>query len=209
MSCTSVFDKFAQNGEGEKEVLLKRLQELFTSEENQVDSDLHERKVQLSTLEAEFLKRSNQLKAILQAEEVELVQRQARELSGLKAAQLAEEERIEREILKLEAELESILAPARLLTSLASSSREPEVRRSEVRPELSSLECELECCLCGKVCLPPRHILQCPEGDLLCQDCKERGLPPSCPACRCTLAPELLSRNKVLENIARKYFRQK
>ena len=122
MSCTSVFDKFAQhNSESEKEVLLKRLKELFSSEENQVDRDLQERKVHLSVLETEFLKKTNELKAILEAEEISLAERQSKELSSVKAAQAAEEERIEREILKLEAELESILAPARLLTSLASS----------------------------------------------------------------------------------------
>merc|ERR550539_164515 len=97
MSCTSVFDKFTQNSDGEKEILLKRLKELFSSEESQVDSDLHERKVQLSALEAEFLKKGNQLKALLEAEEVELVQRQSKELSALKAGQLAEEEDRERD----------------------------------------------------------------------------------------------------------------
>ena len=203
MSCTSVFDRFTQNSEGEKEVLLKRLKELFSSEENQVDKDLHERKVQLSALETECLKKANELKAMFQAEEEELVSRQAKELSALEAAQLAEEERIEREIVKLSAELESILAPARLLTSL-----DPVPRQAVVRPELSSLETELECCRCGEVCAPPGHIYQCPEGDLLCQTCRER-LPSTCPTCHCALAPELLSRNKVLENIARKYFKQK
>ena len=116
MSCTSVFDKFAQhNSESEKEVLLKRLKELFSSEENQVDRDLHERKVHLSVLETEFLKKTNELKAILEAEEISQAERQRKELRSVAAAQAAEEERIEREILKLEAELESILAPARLL----------------------------------------------------------------------------------------------
>ena len=204
MSCTSVFDKFSNNSDGEKEVLLKRLKELFSSEENQVDTDLHERKVQLSALETELIKKANELKAIFQAEEAELVQRQTKELNALKAAQAAEEERIEREMRKLAGELESILAPARLLTSLA-----PEPRSVDVRTELSSLEVELECGGCGEVCLPPRHIFQCPEGDLICEGCRERGLPPTCPTCSCPLAPELLSRNKVLENIARKYFKQK
>ena len=212
MSCTSVFDKFAQdNSESEKEVLLKRLKELFSSEESQVDRDLHERKVHLSVLETEFLKKTKELKAILQADEVSLVERQSRELKSVRAAQVAEEERIEREILKLEAELESILAPARLLTSLATSQPQPSQppRPRAERAELCELETELECCGCGRVCAPPRQIFQCPEGDLLCEDCRDPACPPSCPACNCHLAPALLSRNKVLENIARKYFKQK
>ena len=155
MSCTSVFDKFAQhNSESEKEVLLKRLKELFSSEENQVDRDLHERKVHLSVLETEFLKKTNELKAILQSEEASLAERQSKELRSVKAAQVAEEERIEREILKLEAELESILAPARLLTSLASSEapRPTETPRArEQRAELCELETELQCGGCGRV----------------------------------------------------------
>ena len=213
MSCTSVFDKFAQhNSESEKEVLLKRLKELFSSEENQVDRDLHERKVHLSVLETEFLKKTNELKAILQSEEASLAERQSQELRSVKAAQVAEEERIEREILKLEAELESILAPARLLTSLASSEAPrppPEATRArEQRAELCELETELQCGGCGRVCAPPRQIFQCPEGDLLCEDCRDPG-PLTCPVCSCHLAPGLLSRNKVLENIARKYFKQK
>ena len=213
MSCTSVFDKFAQENSGsEKEVLLKRLKELFSSEESQVDRELQERKVQLSVLESEFLKKTNELKAILKADELALAERQTRELNSVKAAHVAEEERIEREILKLEAELESILAPARLLSSLATTGTprvsEPPRPRAE-KAELCELETELECCGCGRVCAPPRQIFQCPEGDLLCQDCRDGGGPQVCPACSCHLGPGLLSRNKVLENIARKYFKQK
>ena len=213
MSCTSVFDKFAQENSGsEKEVLLKRLKELFSSEESQVDRELQERKVQLSVLESEFLKKTNELKAILKADELSLAERQTRELNSVKAAHVAEEERIEREILKLEAELESILAPARLLSSLATTGTprvsEPPRPRAE-KAELCELETELECCGCGRVCAPPRQIFQCPEGDLLCQDCRDGGGPQVCPACSCHLGPGLLSRNKVLENIARKYFKQK
>ena len=210
MSCTSVFDKFTgENSESEKEVLLKRLKELFSSEESQVDRDLQERRVHLSVLETEFLKKTNELKAILQADELSLAERQTRELNSVRAAQTAEEERLEREILKLEAELESLLAPARLLTSLATSqpARVPEPPRA--RAELCELESELECCGCGRVCAPPRQIFQCPEGDLLCEDCRGRQGLQLCPGCSCHLAPGLLSRNKVLENIARKYFKQK
>ena len=192
--------------------MLKRLKELFSSEESQVDRELQERKVQLSVLESEFLKKTNELKAILKADELSLAERQTRELNSVKAAHVAEEERIEREILKLEAELESILAPARLLSSLATTGTprvsEPPRPRAE-KAELCELETELECCGCGRVCAPPRQIFQCPEGDLLCQDCRDGGGPQVCPACSCHLGPGLLSRNKVLENIARKYFKQK
>lgn len=41
------------------------------------------------------------------------------------------------------------------------------------------------------------------QGDLLCETCTETA---SCPACSIKLAPGTLARNKVLENIARKYF---
>merc|ERR1712170_314692 len=71
--------------------------------------------------------------------------------------------------------------------------------------KLSELESELQCCSCLKVCCPPGKIYQCPEGDLLCDQCRDTVT--ICPACNIALNPQLISRNKVLENISMKYFK--
>ena len=119
-----------------------------------------------------------------------------------------EEERIQREIAKLEEELGNILAPSQLLFSLTATQKSPSVAKvAPAKPELNELEQELECCGCKKVCCPPTKIFQCPEGDLICEAC--RGGPGArleiCPACKVELAG-MVSRNKVLEKIAKKYF---
>ena len=212
MSTCSVLDRLGPGDTGEKESLVRRLRELVLSEETEVDRNLAEAKQRLSRVEAEYARSVNELKQEAAKEEENLLKTQREEFALLQSTQAKEEERIEREIRKLEAELESILAPARLLSSLATTGTprvsEPPRPRAE-KAELCELETELECCGCGRVCAPPRQIFQCPEGDLLCQDCRDGGGPQVCPACSCHLGPGLLSRNKVLENIARKYFKQK
>ena len=235
MSTCSVLDRLGPGDAGEKESLVRRLRELVLSEETEVDRNLAEAKQRLSRVEAEYARSVNELKQEAAKEEENLLKTQREEFALLQSTQAKEEERIEREIRKLEAELESILAPAKMLASLRNTASIAEVRShilifpltvviiadyliccyQEPRPppsvaaapELSSLESELLCVVCGRVCAPPRSaaIYQCPEGDLVCEECRHSAT--RCPVCSIQLCPALLSRNKVLENIARKYFK--
>ena len=235
MSTCSVLDRLGSGDAGEKESLVRRLRELVLSEETEVDRNLAEAKQRLSRVEAEYARSVNELKQEAAKEEENLLKTQREEFALLQSTQAKEEERIEREIRKLEAELESILAPAKMLASLRNTAsiaevwshilifpltvvmiadyliycyQEPRPPPSvAAAPELSSLESELLCVVCGRVCAPPRSaaIYQCPEGDLVCEECRHSAT--RCPVCSIQLCPALLSRNKVLENIARKYFK--
>jgi len=210
MSCGSIFERFGdlEGGESEKELLLKRLKELIDVEESQIKEDIEERKKQLIDAEEIHRNKEKKVQANHKREEEEITNRHEQERGSMKTRHSAEEGRIQKEIAKLEVELESIIAPSLLLSSLTSTQKSPSVAKvAQVKPELTELEQELECCGCGKVCCPPTKIYQCPEGDLICDGCRggaETRL-KTCPACKVELAG-MISRNKVLENIAKKYF---
>merc|ERR1712032_978422 len=122
MSSASVYDKMATNSsgsgsDGEKEQLLKRLKELMT-EESEMVRNLREKKTKLTRMESEYTSSVNELKKELKIEEESLLSRQVAELNSLKELQSAEEERIQVEIRKLESNLESILAPSKMISTL-------------------------------------------------------------------------------------------
>jgi hypothetical protein len=170
-----------------------------------VAESLSARRRELGAAEAGRAAGLERLRAAHQREEEEAVARQAEEVQEQAARHAAEEERVGREVAALEDELERLAAPARLLTSLSAPGPSLQAPPT-LRAELSELEQELQCCACRTVCAPPTVIYQCPEGDLLCGDCRDGAL-TSCPSCRLELAGQT-SRNKVLENIARRYFQQ-
>ena len=123
MSSASVYDKMAtasssSGSDGEKELLLKRLKELMMTEESEMDRNLREKKTKLSRMESEYTSSVNELKKELKTEEESLLSRQLAELNSLKELQSAEEERIQVEIRKLESNLESILAPSKMISTL-------------------------------------------------------------------------------------------
>ena len=123
MSSASVYDKMAtasssSGSDGEKELLLKRLKELMMTEESEMDKNLREKKTKLSRMESEYTSSVNELKKELKTEEESLLSRQLAELNSLKELQSAEEERIQVEIRKLESNLESILAPSKMISTL-------------------------------------------------------------------------------------------
>ena len=197
-----------EGGESEKELLLKRLKELIDVEGNQIKEDLEARKRQLIEVEETHKDNVEKITVNHRREEEEMVKRHKQEIESMNVRHSAEEERIQHEIEKLEEELQSILAPSQLLSSLTSTQKSSTVTKvAPVKPELTELEQELECCGCGKICSPPTKIYQCPEGDLICEVC--RGGAGTrleiCPACKVELAG-MVSRNKVLEKIAKKYF---
>ena len=123
MSSASVYDKMAtasssSGSDGEKEILLKRLKELMMTEESEMDRNLREKKTKLSKMESEYKSSVNGLKKELKTEEESLLSRHEAELNSLKELQSTEEERIQVEIEKLETNLESILAPSKMISTL-------------------------------------------------------------------------------------------
>jgi len=61
------------------------------------------------------------------------------------------------------------------------------------------------CPVCLTTLRPPTRIFQCPEGHILCEECKENPAMVHCPQCRCNLEGQL-SRNRALEEVSRSYF---
>ena len=88
------------------------------TEESEMDRNLREKKTKLSRMESEYTSSVNELKKELKTEEESLLSRQLAELNSLKELQSAEEERIQVEIRKLESNLESILAPSKMISTL-------------------------------------------------------------------------------------------
>jgi len=210
MSCTSILDRLGDESvENEKEALLRRLKELLEGEGRQVAEDLASKKRQLEEVEEDRSRRVKELKEAHKKEEEMTEARQKQEQEEQAARHRGEEDRIGAEIGKLEDELERLAAPSQLLSSLSCSSNPPTTSPlPPVKAELSELEQELQCCACSHVCAPPSLIFQCPEGDLICGACRDSGSLKSCPSCRLDLAGQT-SRNKVLEKIAKKYFKDK
>ena len=182
---------------------------LIEVEGGQVDKDLESRRIQLQNLESLHNNKVDELKSVCSLAEQERIEQQVRERELLQEKHCTEEDRIKREISKLNEELQNVLTPFELISSLTPAQKST-TKVAPVKPELTELEHELQCCGCGKVCCPPNKIYQCPEGDLICESC--RGPADSrlknCPSCGVELAG-LISRNKVLENIAKKYFMDK
>ena len=88
------------------------------TEESEMDRNLREKKTKLARMETEYTSSVNELKKELKTEEENLLSRQVAELNSLKELQSAEEERIQVEIRKLESNLESILAPSKMISTL-------------------------------------------------------------------------------------------
>lgn len=61
------------------------------------------------------------------------------------------------------------------------------------------------CPVCLVLLKPPMRIFQCPEGHILCEECKENPSMVHCPQCRCPLEG-VCSRNRALEEVARSFF---
>merc|ERR1712222_217883 len=88
MSSASVYDKMAttssgSGSDGEKEQLLKRLEELMMTEESEMDRNLREKKTKLARMESEYTSSVNELKKELKTEEESLLSRQVAELNSL------------------------------------------------------------------------------------------------------------------------------
>ena len=66
-------------------------------------------------------------------------------------------------------------------------------------------EDQFACPVCLEVLRPPLRIFQCPEGHILCENCKENPAIVHCPQCRVPLERNC-SRNRALEEVARSFF---
>ena len=66
-------------------------------------------------------------------------------------------------------------------------------------------EDQFACPVCLELLRPPLRIFQCPEGHILCENCKENPAIVHCPQCRVPLERNS-SRNRALEEVARNYF---
>ena len=182
-----------------KEYLLKRLGDLLSQEKEQLTNDLLRRKEQLQDT------RSSQAQEIKcldkrHKEELKIIRNShAQRFAELECNYLDHVENLKKEIELLENEKDNMGRPVDLMSNyLHADPGKPS--------QLTELESELECCSCGHICKPPCKIFQCPEGDLLCQTCKDRiGQDTLCPRCQCGLFGQV-SRNKGLEKIATKYF---
>ena len=182
-----------------KEYLLKRLEELLCQEKKQLTEDLLRRKEQLTDTRNI---QANEIESLDKRHKEDLRKmrnRHAKQFANLESDYLDEAENLRKEIELLENENENMTAPSDLISNYFHS--EP-VKKTQ----LTELEAELECCSCGHICKPPCKIYQCPEGDLLCQNCKDRtDSLTTCPRCQSGLVGQV-SRNKGLEKIAAKYY---
>jgi len=64
---------------------------------------------------------------------------------------------------------------------------------------------QFACPVCMELLKPPLRIFQCPEGHILCENCKENPSLVHCPQCRVPLEKNC-SRNRALEEVARTFF---
>jgi len=197
-SCSNIVAR-SMDMEMSKEYLLKRLGDLLSQEKEQLTNDLLRRKEQLQDT------RSSQAQEIKcldkrHKEELKIIRNShAQRFAELECNYLDHVENLKKEIELLENEKDNMGRPVDLMSNyLHADPGKPS--------QLTELESELECCSCGHICKPPCKIFQCPEGDLLCQTCKDRiGQDTLCPRCQCGLFGQV-SRNKGLEKIATKYF---
>jgi len=167
--------------EQEKEVLKRRLAELEQSETLTLEASLKEKQRILERTKADYMKQ----REMARSEIFRLVQK-------IKTLQSEEEKKtmeLEKEIDKLNTEIEK--------------------KKNGDKPDKNKdiVTC-LECPVCLDVCKPPLQIWQCPEGHIICGSCVNRPELRVCPQCRISLTGQL-SRNRALEDIARKTFPKK
>uniref|UniRef100_A0A0K2VBW2 RING-type domain-containing protein n=1 Tax=Lepeophtheirus salmonis TaxID=72036 RepID=A0A0K2VBW2_LEPSM len=80
-----------------------------------------------------------------------------------------------------------------------------ERRAHRIRERTGQQQDWFGCPVCLCLLKPPLRIFQCPEGHILCEECKENPALVHCPQCRVPLEG-LCSRNRALEEVARSYF---
>jgi len=131
-------------------------------------------------------------------------------LESIKHDSKVENEKTQRKIVILEEEIENLLIEkSRKLKGF----RETEIKLTKDLEKAKGENLvnededeQLDCPVCLESLKPPLRIFQCPEGHILCENCKENPSMVHCPQCRVSLESNC-SRNRALEEIARNYFK--
>jgi len=204
-SCSNIINRSTKNEDysSEKEYLVRRLEELLNQEKKQMNADLKSRKKQLKETKGTQKGDMGFLLTKQQKELEDMRRRHAKEDDILEEHFLDRGEELSKEIELLENEMNNMKSPSQVIHSTLPSLERSYSGTNSNRTDLSEIEDELKCCSCQKLCKPPIKIYQCPEGDLLCEKCKPNV--KSCPECGINLEGRI-SRNKGLENIAKKHF---
>ena len=168
MSCSSIIERFSDmdGSESEKETLLKRLTEVIESEQRQVEEDISFRQEQLKMAESNYASSLEAMNHRHLEEERDVIERHKKEKEELLQTHSEEERKVINEVSKLENELQNLLVPSQLLSTLTTRTRanEPRSKVSSLpvscsspasRADVGDLEQELQCCSCHNICCPP------------------------------------------------------
>jgi len=167
--------------EEEREVLKRRLAELDSEESQEMVNKMRSKEEKLESIKSSY--------------------RSRRELARKEIFRLDEE------IKRLDSEEKEKCAPleaeiAHLKSERAAHARSKR-RATAPDPDMASV---LECPVCLRICKPGMQVWQCLEGHILCGMCKARKEMNTCPVCRVPLTEGTISRNRALEDLARKMF---
>eukprot|EP00090_Calanus_glacialis_P006188 TRINITY_DN14856_c0_g1_i1.p1 TRINITY_DN14856_c0_g1~~TRINITY_DN14856_c0_g1_i1.p1 ORF type:complete len:604 (+),score=165.54 TRINITY_DN14856_c0_g1_i1:579-2390(+) len=189
-------------------------------ENSAAETDLIENLKSLQ-IETEFCEVTRQKKDIVeQLAQVQLLERE--QLEAIKREKYHEidvcESSAERDVTKigkrikiLEDELESLVKEKakkdKKQTETIVKLKEDLVKaeRQRVIAQKEEDEDQFACPVCMELLKPPLRIFQCPEGHILCENCKENPSLVHCPQCRVPLERNC-SRNRALEEVARTFF---
>jgi len=189
--------------------------------ENSLDeSELIDR-LKSHQIESNFCAVTRQKKVLL--EQLTQVQRnEVEELKELKRTKFGEMDLCE---LNAEKDVQRIVKKIKVLEEeLHSLGKEKVIKIKKHNEQILTLEADLQraerqrvvaqkdqeeehfaCPVCMELLKPPLRIFQCPEGHILCENCKENPSLVHCPQCRVLLEANC-SRNRALEEVARSFF---
>jgi len=166
----------------EREALTKRLEELKEDQIKELEMELMDKKLEVEKTKKRFSKLRGDSAKLLELARNEVI-RLEREMAEFEVNERLKCVELEKEIDKLATEI--------------CVKKMPEENKYVVK-------C-LECPVCLDVCKPPLQVWQCAEGHIICGTCKARPELRTCPQCRMVLSGAL-SRNRALEELARKTF---
>ena len=148
---------------------------------------------------------------LLEREQLEAIKREKyHEIDVCESSAERDVAKIEKRIKILEEELESLVREKakkekkhtetiiQLKEDLVKAERQRVIAQKEEDDQFA-------CPVCMELLKPPLRIFQCPEGHILCENCKENPSLVHCPQCRVPLEKNC-SRNRALEEVARTFF---
>jgi len=174
----------AYSVEDEKADLLRRLNELLEKEAEEIEIKRTEKKKLLDKMKTNLRNQSEKME-----EEIAQVDKKVQDLKA-ELTRFKKEEENKIKALSLE------------VTDLGFEFDRKMVGKVKAEDVAKCLECPV----CLDLCKPPREIWQCPEGHIMCDCCANRPEMRNCSQCRVALHHENLSRNRALEELARKTF---